>query len=145
MAKDKKIQEASNSLNEIIKDVDQAVLITAKRGNIEVTGIKNTNYAHEAKGLIIGALDSYNIRPITSTINNYTKTVASLIKTLVDDLKKSLGVEVEEKQPEKEAKNPEASLPPVENKPTVPAEENKDKSEEKKPDEKKESEKNEEV
>jgi len=130
-----KTKESSNSLTDTIKDSDQAILITAKRGNVEVLGIKNTNYAHEAKGLIHGALDTYSARPVTNAVNSYTDNMTSHIKRLGDELKKALGLEVEEKQPEV----------PVPSTKDVPRVENKDKAEEEKPDEKKEQEENKEV
>jgi len=131
----KKPDENDTKLSELIKNSDQAILITAKQGNIEVSGIKNINFSYEAKGLIIGALDRYSIRPIINSVNSYTDTMLSHIKKLGDDIKKSLGIE--EREPEK-PQAPQGRL-------IKGTEIKKDKKEEEKSNEKKEQEKNEEV
>lgn len=69
--------EKTTTLGDIIKDSEQAVVVTVAKGKIEVTGLKNINYAYEAKGLLIGAMDTYNSRPIINILNNNTRALLS--------------------------------------------------------------------
>lgn len=87
-----KKQETTTTLSDIIRDADEAIVITSIKGNIEVTGIKNINYAYEAKGLLIGAIDTYNSRPIINGLNNNTRAIISHlinINTKVTELSNS--------------------------------------------------------
>lgn len=64
-----KEKDTKNSIETLVNEADQCILISASRGNIRVTGIKNVNYSHEAKGLLAGAMDSYTLKPILQAIN----------------------------------------------------------------------------
>jgi len=88
--KEKKVEVKANPLEEMIKNCDEGIIITAKNGNIEITGIKNVNFAHTAKGLLVGALDSYTTRPVLNLINSYSKNVVAHITKAFDDFKKEV-------------------------------------------------------
>jgi len=66
-------KEEDTTLGALIKKAEKVIIVTATRGNIEVTGLKDVNYSHEAKGLLHGALDTYNTRPVINTITNLGK------------------------------------------------------------------------
>ena len=84
------VKKESEVLSEIIKKADEALLITATKGNIEVRALKNLTYAHEAKGLIAGALDTYLIRPISNTLNQSYQTTARNFGPVLSNLNKVL-------------------------------------------------------
>jgi len=81
------------TLGDIIKDADQAVVVTSTKGRIEITGIKNINYTYEAKGLLVGAMDIYNIRPIITGLNSNTRALLSHITNLSNKIDKVLPIE----------------------------------------------------
>lgn len=85
------------TLEKLINKAEKVIIITATNGNIEVTGLKDVNYSHEAKGLLHGAIDSYSTRPIISTITNLSK---GLIANLENILKAVTPVEAS-KNPKK--------------------------------------------
>lgn len=87
--KEKKVAKVANPIEDLIKNADSGIIVTARNGNIEVTGIKNINFAYEAKGLLVGAMDSYTIRPIANMLNSYTNnTLAQLTKAVKEANKK---------------------------------------------------------
>ena len=88
--KEKKVEKVANPLEEMIKNCDEGILITAKNGNIEVTGIKNVNFAHTAKGLLVGALDSYTTRPTLNLINSYSKNIVGHLDKLFENFVKAV-------------------------------------------------------
>lgn len=100
----KKLVKPETTLADIINKADQAVLITTNKGNIEITGLKAINYSFEVKGLLVGALDTYNIRPIISGLNNNARAVISHLVNIngkVDRIVKELdGEEVIEEPKE---------------------------------------------
>ena len=62
--KQKTEQDPSAPIVNKIKEADKGVLILSKNGHVEVIGVKNTNFALEAKGLIRAALDVYLARDV---------------------------------------------------------------------------------
>lgn len=96
-----KTEKKETTLGDIIKNVDQAVVITTTNGNINVIAIKSINYVYEAKGLIMGAIDTYNNRPIINGINNQSKIILSHIMNLNNKIKEALGEKVKEEKKEK--------------------------------------------
>jgi len=74
--KPKAVVKKHEVLSEVIKESDEALLITSIKGKIEVRALKNLTYAHEAKGLIAGALDTYLIRPINKALNTSYQTTS---------------------------------------------------------------------
>lgn len=68
--KSKKAKTAKSSINDLINEADSALVITAKNGMVQVLGIKNANYAYQAKGLMQGALDTYLVRPISNVLKD---------------------------------------------------------------------------
>jgi len=81
-----------DKFNEILQKSDSAIIITATKGNIEVTGIKNVNYAYQAKGMIHGALDSYLLVPISSTLNSVNQINVKMHHNTINEVKKMLGI-----------------------------------------------------
>ena len=65
------------TLGDVIKDAESAIIITVTKGQIDVTAIKNINYAYEAKGLLVGAMDSYSNKPIINVLNNNARALLS--------------------------------------------------------------------
>ena len=106
------VKKESEVLSEVIKKADEALLITATKGNIEVRALKNLTFAHEAKGLIAGALDTYLIRPISNTLNQSYQTTArnfgpvlsniNIVLQKVQKIAEKLGIKDEEKPKNKE-------------------------------------------
>lgn len=94
----KKTEESKTTLGDIIKNADQAVVITSTKGSIEVTAIKAINYAYEAKGLIVGAMDSYNSRPIMNGMNNNSRAILSHIMNLNNKINELLGEKAKEEK-----------------------------------------------
>lgn len=86
---------AAEELEKKLGVADAAILVTATHGNIEVVGLKNTNYAYQAKGLLHGALDSYIVIPINRTLNNMNRNNIGSIQNAVNQIKKWLGVKDE--------------------------------------------------
>lgn len=78
--KETKIAKAASPIEETIKSCDAGILVVVKNGNVEVVGIKNTNFAYEAIGLMTSALNTYNIRPILNNTANNSKVLIDLIK-----------------------------------------------------------------
>ena len=87
--KEKKVEKVANPIEEMINNADSGIMITAKNGNVEVTGIKNVNFSYEAKGLLLGALDSYSLRPMLNALNNHAKNTANHINAMATSLKES--------------------------------------------------------
>lgn len=95
--KTKKV-ENKTTLGDIIKNADQAVLVISNKGTIQVTGIKNINYAYEAKGLLVGAMDNYNCRPVINGLNNNTKALLSHLVNISNKVNQLTGPEKKSEQ-----------------------------------------------
>jgi hypothetical protein len=91
-------KEVESAIDKLVSESEECVIVTSSKGNIQVTGIKNVTYSHQAKGLLMGAIDTYNIRPILQSINASARNVSSQISNL---LNKKDAPEVEE-APKKE-------------------------------------------
>ncbi|HSG32539.1 MAG TPA: hypothetical protein VLB82_13465 [Thermodesulfobacteriota bacterium] len=74
----------------LIEMSDDALLVTSKHGNIEVTAVKGLNYAYQAKGLLNGALDMYLIRPTTKVLRDVSDANMKLSERTFMEIKKSL-------------------------------------------------------
>ncbi len=94
---------AQVELDEMLKTADSAVVITASKGVVDVRGIKNINYAYEAKGLLIGALDSYLVIPISKTLRTVNDANVRMYFNTIQEIKKAVGI-VDEKPKEKKKK-----------------------------------------
>jgi len=79
---DKQAPEDKTTLADIINNADQAVIITTSKGNVEVTGIKDINYAYQVKGLLIGAMDVYNSRPVINGMNNNARALLAHLSNI---------------------------------------------------------------
>lgn len=90
-----KNSEDKTTLGDIIKNADQAVVVTVTKGTINVTGLKNINYAHEASGLLVGAIDNYSRRPIITNLNNNTRALLSHLVTISNKINQFVGPEKE--------------------------------------------------
>jgi len=88
--------EKQTTLGDIIKDADQAVVVSVTKGNIVVTAIKSVNYSYEAKALLMGAMDNYNVKPIINGLNSNTRAVMSHIMNLNNKLTKLVPDEIPE-------------------------------------------------
>ena len=86
-------KENSTTLGDIIKNSDQAIVVTSTKGNVEVTGIKSINYAYEAKGLLVGAMDTYNSKPIITGMNNNTRALLAHLVNINNKVTKYIGPE----------------------------------------------------
>lgn len=83
---------AQVDLDKTLKTSDLAIIVTATKGNIEVRGIKSINYAYEAKGLLVGALDSYKVIPIAKTLKNVNDINIQLHKRTIEKINEALGI-----------------------------------------------------
>ena len=71
--------EKQTTLGDIIKNAEQAIVVTVSKGNIEVTAIKAVNYSYEAKSLLMGAMDNYHDKPIIHGLNSNTRVLMAQI------------------------------------------------------------------
>ena len=65
----KKEKKTENYIENLVSASDECILVYAMNGNVMITGIKNVTKVYRAKGLLISALDNYNIQPIIKSIN----------------------------------------------------------------------------
>jgi hypothetical protein len=79
-----KEKEVENAIDKLINESDECVIVTSTKGNIQVTGIKNINYSHQVKGLLVGAIDTYNLRPVLQAINTSARNSAAQIANFVN-------------------------------------------------------------
>ena len=88
--------EKQTTLGDIIKNAEQAIVVTVSKGNIEVTAIKAVNYSYEAKSLLMGAMDNYNVKPIINGLNSNTRTLMAHIMNLNNKITKLVPDEIPE-------------------------------------------------
>jgi len=93
----------AEDINAVIKAADSVVLITEKRGNIEVRALKNISYAWQVKGLLLGALDKYLVTPINGTLRQMNDSHINLYKQILVALKEAAGGEEDVKEEEKKS------------------------------------------
>ena len=86
--------EKQTTWGDIIKNAEQAIVVTVSKGNIEVTAIMAVNYSFEAKALLMGAMDNYNVKPIINGLNSNTKTLMAHIMNLNNKIKKLVPDEI---------------------------------------------------
>lgn len=96
--KNKADKSVPASLEDVINKADSALIITATKGNIEVLGIKNANFAYQAKGLMVGALDSYLVRPISSVLRDLNNANMRMHHSTLNTVRTLLGDKNEEKK-----------------------------------------------
>ena len=80
--------EKSTTLGDIIKDSEQAVIVSVSKGKVEVTAIKAINYAYQAKALLREAIDNYNVKPIINGLNTNTRVLLAHITNLNNKITK---------------------------------------------------------
>ncbi len=115
------------TLQGLINKADSVILVTSTRGNIEVTGLKDVNYSHQAKGLLHGALDTYTTRPVINTVTNLSRGLITNLQNILDEIKKlnpNKEVSIPKELPKQEL--PKQELPPVETPAKEVAEEKKE-------------------
>jgi TATA-box binding protein (TBP) (component of TFIID and TFIIIB) len=94
--KPKQAPDAQTSLEQMVNAADQCIIVTATKGNVVVTGIKNVSYSHEAKGMLIGALDSYMVRPILQSLNTVNQNIAAQFANFINKTSPEVSDESEE-------------------------------------------------
>jgi hypothetical protein len=67
--KSAKVQEDVSSIEKLVSEADECLIVTSTKGQIDVTGVKGLTYAHQAKGLLSGAIDKYEANVILNTLN----------------------------------------------------------------------------
>lgn len=82
-------------LDKVIKEADAVILLTSRKGNIELRSLKNVNYAYEAKGLLLGAIHSYLVKPISETLRNINQGHVNMHHNTIQEIKKLINAKEE--------------------------------------------------
>lgn len=79
---DKQKMSQEEYTNKLINDVDKAMLITVKDGDVLIHPVKNIKHRWEVKGILREVIDTYMESAFIFGINGIAKTILPIVKAL---------------------------------------------------------------